>query len=129
MKLSNRAISRLWAALHQLDGQQKPDGTRDAPYEFKGNVIYAIARTINHLRSHQEAVQKATDGIVRQHAKGKSGISADDPAFATCQDEINHLLDGEAEVEIHRVKLADLNLDKNHLRPSTLAGLEAIIEE
>ncbi len=129
MKLTNRAIGRLWAALHQLDGAQKPDGTRDAPYEFKGSVLYAIARTINHLRSHTEAVQKATDGIVRQHANGKAGISQDDPAFTACQDEINQLLDAEAEVEIHRVKLADLNLDKNHLRPTTLAGLDAIIEE
>jgi hypothetical protein len=129
MKLSNRAIARLWAALHALDGQQKPDGTREAAFEFKGNVLYAIARTINHLRGHQEAVQKATDGIVRKHANGKPGISAEDPAFAACQDEINELLDTETEVEIHRVKLADLNLDKNHLRPSTLAGLEAIIEE
>jgi hypothetical protein len=129
MKLTNRAIGRLWAALHQLDGQQKPDGTREEPYQFKGNVLYGIARTINHLRGHQEAVQKATDGIVRKHAKGKAGISADDPAFAACQDEINELLDVESEVEIHRVKLVDLNLEKNHLRPTTLAGLEAIIEE
>ncbi len=129
MKLTNRAIGRLWAALHQLDGGQKPDGTRDAPYEFKGSVLYAIARTINHLRSHTEAVQKATDGIVRIHAQGKSTISADDPAFARCNEEIEQLLAVETEVEIHRVKLADLNLDKNHLRPTTLAGLDAIIEE
>ncbi len=129
MKLTNRAIARLWSALHALDGQKKPDGTADAPYEFKGNVLYAIARTINHLRSHQEAVQKATDGIVRTHAKGKAGISADDPAFAACQDELDQQLAVESEVEVHRVKLADLNLDKNHLRPSTLAGLEAIIDE
>lgn len=129
MKLSNRTIGRLWQALHALDGEPATEKSPGIRYGFTGKVLYDIAKTINHLRGHQEAVQKASDGIVRKHADGKAGLSQSDPAFAACEAEINQLLDAETEVEVRRIKLADLNLEGNKLRPGTLAGLEPMIEE
>jgi hypothetical protein len=129
MKLTNRTIGRLWNALHELDGEKQTEASAALRFEFKGTVLYAIARTINHLRGQQAVVETTSQAIVRKHAGGKPGLSPVDPAFPVCAAEIDQLLDAEVEVEVHRVKLADLNLDKNHLKPTTLAGLEPIIEE
>jgi hypothetical protein len=129
MKLANRAITRLWQALHDLDGEKQTEATPALRFEFKGTVLYAIARTINHLRGQQTVIETTSQAIVRRHSDGKPGISQADPAFPACSAEIEQLLDAEVEVEVHRVKLADLNLDRNHLKPTTLAGLEPIIEE
>lgn len=128
MKLTNRTISRLWNALHDLDGEKKSDGSTDARFVFKGTVLYAFARNINHLRAHQVAIEKTTEAIVRQHAGGKPTLASDAPAFLACNAEIEQVLDAEVEVDPHRIKIADLDLDKNHLRPVTVAGLEPIID-
>ncbi len=128
MKLSNRTISRLWSALLALDGEPATEKAPAVRYEFKGSVLYAIARTINHLRGQQVVIEKTTEGIVRRFADGKAGISHDDPKWPECQAELEQLLDAEAEVEVHRIKLADLDLDRNHLRPTVLAALEPAIE-
>jgi hypothetical protein len=132
MKLTNRTIASLWLALHDLDGEKKiVDGQEvvEKRFEFKGNVLYAIARTINHLRGHQAVVQTTTDALVRSHSNGSGSISSTTPEFAAFQTELNAMLDQEVEVQLHQVTVGDLNLDKNHLRPATLAALEPIIAE
>jgi hypothetical protein len=127
MKLTNREVSRLWAALAALDGEKETEKSPAVRYEFKGAVLYAVARTINHLRGHQVVIEKTTEGIIRRFS-GSEGIAHSDPKWPECQAELEQLLAAEVEVEVHRVKLEDLNLDKNHLRPGTLAGLAPIIE-
>ncbi len=127
MKLSNRTIIALFSALHDLDGLQKPDGTVEVRYVFGGKVLYGIARTINHLRGSVEAFEKAKRTVIAQHSGGKAGVSPGDPAFMQVQQEVDALLDQEIDVELHRVKLDDLNLEKNHLRPATLAAMEPMI--
>ncbi len=74
-------------------------------------------------------IEKTTDAIVRQHSGGKASISQDDPAITAVQDEISALLDAEVDVALHMIKLDALDLDKNHLRPVTLAGLAPIIQD
>ncbi len=129
MKLSNRTISRLWQALHDLDAEQAVEGKPPQRFVFMGTVLYAFARTINHLRGQQAVVEKTSQAIVKRHAQGKPGIAPTDPAFEACTGEIDQLLDAEVEIEVHRVKFADLDLDRNHLKATTLAGLAPIIEE
>ncbi len=129
MKLTNRTLGRLWQALHDLDAEQVVEGKPPQRFVFKGTVLYAFARTINHLRGHQAVVEKTTQAIIKRHSDGKPGISPTDPAFEACTGEIEQLADAEVEVEVHRVKLADLDLDRNNLKPTTLAGLAPIIEE
>lgn len=127
MKLTNRTLATLFAALHDLDGLPKPDGTMEVRYVFGGKVLYGIARTINHLRGAVEAFDKAKRTIIAQRSGGKAGIAPTDEGFMACQSEIEALLDVEVEVDLHRIKLDDLNLDKNHLRPTTLAALDPLI--
>ncbi len=127
MKLTNRIIANLYAALHDLDGLQKPDGTIEVRYVFGAKVLYSIARSINHLKGAVEAFDKAKRTIIAQHSGGKAGVSPSDVAFMQCQTDVEVLLDQEVEVELHRVKLDDLNLDKNQLRPTTLAAMEPLI--
>jgi hypothetical protein len=66
--------------------------------------------------------------IIAQHSGGKAGVGPGDPTFMQCQQEVETLLDQDVEVELHRIRLDDLNLDKNHLRPTTLAALEPLID-
>ncbi len=129
MKITNRTLGRLWQALHDLDAEQPVEGKAPQRFEFKGKVLYAFARTINHLRGQQAVVEKTSQAIVKRHANGKPGISPADPAFEACATEIDQLLDAEVEIDLHSVKVADLDLDKNHLKPSTLAGLAPMVDE
>jgi hypothetical protein len=126
MKMTNRQIDALGKALAALDGDPQPDGTVKR-YDISGKVLYAIARTINHLRPHLQAFTQARNAIVAKYSGGKAGLAPEDPNHQRCVAELDELLDTEVEAELHRFKLDDLKLDANRIPAWVLAALEPVL--
>lgn len=129
MKLTNRQIVTLQAALHDLDGIDKPEDPAAKRPVFSGRVIYAIARTIAHLKGHCETIERARMGILRKYSDGRGGVPPSSDKFMTCEHEVQELFDQVVEVTVHRLKEADLDLEKNRIAPSTIADLLLILDE
>jgi hypothetical protein len=128
MKLTNRQIVTLQAALLDLDGVDKPDAPEAKRPQYAGKVLYAVARCIAHLKAHVEAIERAKRAIIRKYSEGRGGVSPNSVKFMDAEDEVNELLDAEVEVTLHTFKEADLDAEKNRIAPSTLADLLPVIE-
>lgn len=128
MKLTNRQIISLQAALLDLDGADKPDAPDAKRPVFTGKVIYAIARSIAHLKGHCETYERAKRVIMRQYTEGRGLMSPASANYMACEEAVQELLDAEVEVTLHRFKEADLDLDKNRIAPSTVADLLLVLD-
>jgi hypothetical protein len=119
-------------ALQALDGNMKivKDGGQDkairVPYEFSGNVRFAIAKNINAIAPVNRTFSDARNALVRQFSGGKEEVpAAAMPGFDAA---VAELLDRDEEIETSPLSQLDLNLDKNPIPPSVVAGLMPLLE-
>jgi hypothetical protein len=126
-----RDILMLAQALQTLDGYTKivRDGGQDkpihAPYEFSGNVRFAIAKNINAIAPVNRAFSEARNALVRQFSSGGEEVpAAAMPGFDAA---VKELLDRDEDIQILPLSQLDLNLDKNPIPPTVVAGLMPLL--
>lgn len=125
MKLPNRKIIALHQALHALDSPKPVDGEKPKPLPFK--FRYAVGRCIAELSVHVQAIDKARMSAIEPFSGGKAGIDGNDPNFMKAQEVVNRLLDTEEEVDLYRIKVAEI--EACDLSPAVLAALMPMIDD
>lgn len=139
IKLKRCQIRELYQAITDLNG--RPEVVRDKdgsiigqqlkPYEFSTKATYALSRTMRSISDEFRALQNARRRrVLDDKERDGKNVKDDSPSSNVspqCEREIMEIEDELVEVEVHRLPLADLRVDVNHLAPSVLAGLDPII--
>jgi len=135
MKLKRSDIQALAAAFQYLDGRQEAAKDADGrsvvvvkPYDLPVGVRYAIGRNLRHLKPALEAIQDTRTAIIKKHSGNTGVIKAGTPEHAAADQEIAELLRGEDEVEVHRIKVTDLNIGTNQIAGSVIEALLPILD-
>lgn len=121
MKLSNADIQNLAHAI-VMAGR---DG--DKPRNLPWKVAYALARTTAALKPHLEAIDAARRSIMEEHAPGKESVNPGEAGHAQILKALDELNRDDAEVAVHRFKLADI--EGTSMAPVVLTALLPLIEE
>ncbi len=133
-KLARSRIQNLANALKSLDG--RAEAVKDKaenvviitkPFQLGQAVRYAVARTLTHLRPTLEAIEIARNAVIMQHGNTAGSVEPGSEAFIACTAELRDLMAGEDGVELHKIKIADLNVEANQLNATLLADLDPII--
>ncbi len=134
IKLARSRIQALANALKGLDGRADAVKDKDGnvvivtkPFQLGQAVRYAVARTLTHLRPTLEAIELARNAVIKQHGNTSGSVEPGSEAFVACTDEIHNLMAGEDEVEPHKIKIADLNVEANQLPSTLLSDLDPVI--
>jgi hypothetical protein len=126
-----REILTAAAALNALDGYTKvvKDGGLDkavtVPYEFTANVRFSIAKNIAALGPVLRTFESSRKALIKQFSDGGNEVPAD--AMAAFSEAPSELLDRDEEVSSAELSQADLNLERNPIPPSVIAGLMPLL--
>jgi choline kinase len=120
IKLTKHQIVSLYNALTALDGPDKKKEQSDSeiiesPFKFKGAAIYALSKNLRKVRTAVIDIEKIRDKMFND-AKDKpedKEISGD--KMKKFVEEYNAFLDSDTEIDLHTVKLSDLDLDNNRV--------------
>ena len=127
MKLTLTKVLNLRGALSALDSYEKAVGDKTVRelYQLGGPLRLRIARNLNLLDPEISAYQKARNALVVQHTNG-ADKKVDMANFVAAE---NELLESEIELDLKPIKEHELQLDKNPVPGTVLAGLMPILEE
>lgn len=135
MKLSRKDIQSLHNALAQLGGRAESATNGDGkatvvvkPFDFSGKVIYGLARNKAHLKPHIEAMVEANNALVKKLGDDAGEVKPSTPAMAQMLLEQADLMNGEEEVQLHLIPIADLKIETNKLDPNLVAALLPILD-
>lgn len=93
------------------------------PFEFTGNVRFALAQNLAALRPVAESYEAQRVALIRRIG-GAAGIAPDDgKRMLEFQERNQALLDAEVEVDVRRIALADWKLEHNPIPAAVLASL------
>lgn len=126
MKVKRSEILMLNNALAQLDNTASDKET--VAYKFSAKVMYSLYRNLTKVRQMVEDIEKIRIATVKKYIKeGEQAVSDKDmPKFSA---EWHTFIEGEEEVSLEKVKLSELDLDKNSIPLYMLANLSIIIED
>ena len=135
MKLSNKQILQLRAALLALDGidkavevkgQDKPVLIRK-PFSFSGKTRLKIARNLRAIETAFEDYDAARIGLVREYSDDGRQVSPENlPEFTR---KIEELLDEAEDIALTPLDEDELNLDDNDIPHAALAVLIGCLDE
>jgi hypothetical protein len=119
MKLSNKQIQSLAAAIDALDGQQitqlidgKPVAVARIPRIAHG-ARWALARNAGKLQVAAADFNRARSALVKQHSGGDGAISPAHPGFNAFAEDFERLNHQDVELDLDKITLADLRLEEN----------------
>ena len=126
MQLRKSEIRLLAICLRSLDGKpeivkdvdDKSLGVIQVPYDLSGKARYAIARTMSKIQPEVDAIEAARNEMIR--------AAKDDEA--TLEKELNTFLAETVEVDVHKMNIEELKVDKNKLAPTVLSGLLPMLD-
>jgi hypothetical protein len=130
VKVHVRDLNVMLSGLSSLDGAEKLVGEKlvRMPYEFAGPTRWAIAYNLTIVRNQVQVQNAAKADIVRAIANGGSRIEpTDTESMARFSAEYQKLIDTEITVELMRIPLDELQLDKNAIPPTVLSALAPMI--
>lgn len=139
MKIKTSQLQQVFESHVALDGSdrlgekagaQGTDKVIRVPYKFAGSVRLTIARNMRALKEAFEDYDKARAALVRQHAPdGKEEIEPNTPEMKAFAEAHKNLWDSELDLPgVKEITEADLDLDKNTIPPTVLAGLFPVFQ-
>lgn len=134
MQLKQFQIVNLFQVLSSLDGATgaTPDGkpTNVSNFKFKASVIYALAKNLRRLKSLTEDVEQTRVKLVKKYQETPDQEKLSDTARKQFLKEYDEFLQTEIDVNFHKIKEEDLDLDTNKVPVPIIAELlGTIIEE
>ncbi len=128
MKLTNRNILILRAALHALEGREKAIETKGQmqvivkPFKFSGRTRLKIARNLRAVDAAFADYDAARVGLVRElAAEGEDKVA--EGKLAEFSHRHEELLKEKSDVVLTPLVESDLNLDDNDIPHGALAAL------
>lgn len=103
---------------------QNLDGVKDDVYKFTPKIRYRFSRNLGKLKSRSQAINRTRTGLLRELGVTKD-TDAGYPEFERRWDEF--LSENSEPIDLHRIALADLNLDANQIPITVLNKLSGVI--
>lgn len=139
VKVTNLQIKEMHDALQLIDNA-KPKTPDHRTLVFPGKVIYALAKNARKLRTAVEDIEEARVALVSKHLEEqKKDIEFKDvPQLvekgqhgqAFIKEYTESVLEQSVDLELLKIKVSDLDLNKNNSFPfSVLADLEPMLED
>lgn len=122
MELTNTQIAALTNVISGLTNPKEGEGK---PLPFK--VAYAMARSLAVLKPLAEATDTAVRHALTEYSGGKAGLEGDNPHYAEVMDNIAMINNTKVAVDLHRVKLSQL--ENMNLTPKQLHDLMPVIDD
>lgn len=136
----NRDLSNLMRALNALDGTPEvvktkaggPDGEEASqvilkPYKFGGKTRLALAKWLSAVKSANENLSKAHDGLVKEMASPAAPERVAEENSGKFADAWTAVLAEAASFPLPKVSVDALDPDGNSLPISVLAALDPIL--
>lgn len=134
LKLTVEQALNISSALMALDGQERSIKENDkdrvikTPYQFSGSTRLIIARDMAVLNEVAKTYNDARIALVNQFAiDGKIEPNSDNEKKFTI--EMKKIIATEQDINLTKIKAADLNLDSNQIPGTVLALLNPILDD
>lgn len=126
--MKNRQIFEIHQALKQLDGCPNQTTNATIPYQFTGNVAYAIGKNLKQTSSIVQDVQETYQKLLLALLKpDEKGLQKGDIRIEALSKEYEKVLDIESEYKPYQFPLSGLGINTNKIPPSVLAVLDFLI--
>ena len=133
VKLKKHQVVNLFNSLRSLD---KPDSQEDkeriinSPYKFKAAAIYALSKNFRKVRSAVIDIEKIREKMLNEAKENPDDKELRGDRMRKFVEDYNTFLESETELDLHPVRLADLDLDNNAVPITVLSELvDTIIVE
>ncbi len=126
--MKNSDIIKTYRGLSHLIEPANPDGSPAKPYSFSGPVSYSIVKNLKRAKKAVEDFEETKQNIVKGLMKeGETSFSNSDERFGVFQSELVKVLESEGDYAPIKIKIEDLDWQKNAIQPSALLALDAIL--
>jgi hypothetical protein len=94
-------------------------------FECSGNVRWNLACNLKRVKDIVNIFETERQQIVSKFANENGEVSKD--KIHPCNKEIEELLNQESDIDLLKIKIEDMNLDKNQIDVNVLSNLSLII--
>ena len=107
------ALYQALAALDKADSQDAKDRVIESPYKFKAAAVYALSKNLRKTKAAVLDIERIREQMFNTHKEKPEDKELAGDRMKAFVKEYNEFIESDTDLELHTVKLSDLDLDNN----------------